>query len=51
MKSRGLTMDHNRLAERDMTGARKKKKPKVLTGLAAKQAIMRAICRAIERDK
>jgi hypothetical protein len=29
----------------------KKKKSKVLTGLAAKQAVMRAICRAIERGK
>lgn len=29
----------------------KKRKPKVLTGLAAKLAIMKAICRAIERDK
>ena len=32
-------------------GGKRKRKPKVLTGLAAKLAIMRAICRAIERDK
>jgi len=34
-----------------MPKAKKKKKSKVLTGMAAKQAVMRAICRAIERDK
>lgn len=28
-----------------------RKKTKILTGLAAKQAIMRAICLAIERDR
>jgi hypothetical protein len=30
---------------------KKTKKPRVLTGLAAQLAIMKAICLAIERDK